>query len=119
MGEHKVICEYINTIGAEIMTMCDEVVNLVEDSNLYVKIEKKTKDEVAQLNDNERKARKKKEEDNVFYLKMKGDYYRYQCELEKKKPGAKLDQGVFKKCEEAYKEAMTHATDLLAHTNPT
>lgn len=53
-------------------------------------------------------------EGKVFYLKMKGDYYRYLVEV---KPPGKDREALAENSKDAYGEAMTAAADL-ANTHP-
>jgi len=56
----------------------------------------------------------KSEESRVFYLKMKGDYYRYLAEVSQ---GTNRDDVVQHSCD-AYDEAMTCATTNMTSTHP-
>jgi len=55
-------------------------------------------------------------ESKVFYLKMKGDYYRYLAEVETTEETKKAE--VVEKSELAYKDALTVAEKDLAPTHP-
>ena len=53
--------KYLEQIEKELIAPCDDIIQLLDD----VLIPNSTEDT----------------ESNVFYLKMKGDYYRYLCEF--------------------------------------
>lgn len=53
-------------------------------------------------------------ESNVFYLKMKGDYYRYKAEI----ASGNEREAVVKRSEEAYDAAYNVAKEKLSPTNP-
>jgi len=55
-----------------------------------------------------------KDESKVFYLKMKGDYYRYLSEVAKEPERT----ATVKSSEEAYNEAMTIAQKTMSSTHP-
>ncbi|KAM9777343.1 14-3-3 protein zeta/delta-like [Neosynchiropus ocellatus] len=55
-----------------------------------------------------------KAESEVFYLKMKGDYYRYLAEV----ASEDLKDGIIKDSQEAYKEAMDISEKKMTATHP-
>lgn len=91
--------EYRDKIEKELRKMCNEVLELI-DKYLLPKEEKGTSG--AQL------------EANVFYLKMKGDYYRYVVEIEKDDEKDKVGE----KSNDAYKKAQDKAKEGLPPTHP-
>lgn len=56
------------------------------------------------------------DEETVFYLKMRGDYYRYIAEY-KSEQGPGRDEAI-KNAEDAYDTAMEHAKQNMASTHP-
>lgn len=68
-------------------------------------------DSIIKNDDNEKE---KDNESRVFYLKMKGDYFRYLAEVS----DGEQYQAVVKKSEDAYKEAYKNANDSMAPTHP-
>jgi len=56
------------------------------------------------------------DEERVFYLKMKGDYYRYIAEY-KPEQGSERNAAI-KDADAAYEEAMKHARENMASTHP-
>jgi len=87
--------EYRKQVEKELTTICREVLSLL-DSHLI-------KDEGPP-------------ESKIFYLKMKGDYYRYLAEVESpEEPGRKE---VIDSSEAAYKNALAVAEKDLASTHP-
>jgi len=93
--QQAIIKDYKSTIETELTTICKEVLDLID--NFLVK-------SVAGDSD-------KEVESKVFYLKMKGDYYRYLAEVLNQKEDSVL------KSEEAYKQA-SEAAGSLASTHP-
>lgn len=91
---HKALAaEYREKIEEELKEECGEVLNLIENQLL-------------------KKARASgKKEPVVFYLKMKGDYYRYLVEISKDKEEDQM------KSRTAYEEATAESGDLAA-THP-
>jgi hypothetical protein len=89
--------KFKSSIETELDEVCNEVLELL-DKYLIEKI-KDDKDAVDSL---------------VFYLKMKGDYYRYLAEVanEKAKPG------VVEKSQKAYQAAMDKANECMNTTHP-
>lgn len=92
-GKHKeIIEEYKRNIEKELKDICQEIIHLLKESLI------KSASEV---------------EARVFFLKMKGDYYRYLAELEKKPKGTEACRDA----KEAYELATTEA-EQLAEVNP-
>ena len=89
---------YKETIEKELDKICKEVIALLDD--YLIKKETESDDSDAR-------------ESKVFYLKMKGDYYRYLAEV---KDGTEKDD-VVEKAGDAYKEATTEA-EKLPSTHP-
>jgi len=74
-GTHLRAAEYRQKVEGELNKCCEEVLTLIDDHLL-----KYIKKELDMVADEEQKQTL--QESNVFYLKMKGDYYRYQVEVE-------------------------------------
>jgi 14-3-3 protein beta/theta/zeta len=87
-NKRAIIKEYREKIETELNDICNEVLGLLDDHLL-----KKCDDDV---------------EAEVFYLKMKGDYYRYLAEVKTDKDR----EDVVGKAEEAYQEALDKAAGL-------
>ena len=83
--------EYRESIEKELVDICNDVINLL-DNNLI--------------------ANAGADEAKVFFLKMKGDYYRYLAEVSKDK------EAVVKNSQQAYDDAYTTAATDLPSTNP-
>lgn len=86
----KMTQEYREKIEKELNEICSDVLRLIDD--YLLKSVEKTDDE----------------ESKVFYLKMKGDYYRYLAEVSHSDDRGK----VIKLSEEAYQEATNSAANL-------
>jgi len=86
--------KYRNIVETELDDVCNEVLDLLKKTTAVAK-------------QNEEKT-----EDQVFYLKMSGDYYRYLSEF-------RSDSGYQGKAEDFYKEAMEIAEASLPETHPT
>lgn len=89
----KQTADYKEKIEAELTAICQEVLSLIVDV-LYPMAEK--------------------DESKVFYLKMKGDYYRYLSEVAKEPDRT----ATVKSSEAAYTEAMKIAQDTMSSTHP-
>lgn len=87
--------EYKRNIEKELNELCDEVISLL-DNHLLPKVG----DSV---------------EPKIFYLKMKGDYFRYKVEIAS---GKESEANLAAKSEEAYKLAYDIAKESLNPTNP-
>jgi len=93
--------EYRKKIEGELDSVCREVLDLL-DKYLVTKAIERSKESDSDA------------ESAVFYLKMKGDYYRYLAEVaadEKK-------DGVVEQANQAYKEAFGISEEQLKSTNP-
>ena len=91
--------EYRKKIEKELEDECNEVLNLIENQLL----------KKATANSD------KKKEPKVFYLKMKGDYFRYLVEI--RAPDTPEREKVAEKSRKAYEDA-TEASEELAATHP-
>lgn len=92
--EEEATAEYQKQIEKELSELCDEVLTLLEDT----------------LIPNARTS--ENNESVVFYLKMKGDYYRYLVEVQLDKEKNVTNS------KEAYEEATTLSTKSLSSTHP-
>jgi len=88
-------------IEEELNTVCNEVLELLE-KHLVTKAKATAKESDSHA------------EAAVFFLKMKGDYYRYLAEVADKDS----KEGVIESANEAYKEAFEISEDQLKSTNP-
>lgn len=96
--------EYREKIEGELQTICKEVLSLLDEFLIPNSQTEKNKDD-------ERGT--KGRESLVFYLKMKGDYYRYLAEVK----GEGSDTDVTSQAEDAYKQA-TEEAQTLQSTHP-
>ena len=94
----KLAQDYRSKIEDELNKICQEVLDLLE-NNLIKKEE--TKDD-------------KSQESQVFYLKMKGDYFRYKAEV----AGQDNRKDVIDLSKKAYDAATTSAKEHLTCTHP-
>jgi len=85
--------EYREKVENELREICDDGLNLL-DKHLI--------------------AKSSSAESKVFYLKMKGDYYRYKAEV----AGASDKAGVVSESEKAYQEAFDISKDQMQPTHP-
>jgi len=98
--------KYRAKIETELKDVCNEVLELL-DKYLVASARKSLEEETGES--------KSQAESVVFYLKMKGDYYRYLAEV------ASTDedrQAVVGSANEAYSEAVKVSNDYLKSTNP-
>ncbi|KAK6089885.1 hypothetical protein P3W45_001088 [Vairimorpha bombi] len=90
--------EKVQIVESELLKYCDDVLDMIDNHILVPEISKQSGYNV---------------EYSIFFLKMKGDYYRYKAEVLK---GEDSDF-IGKKAHEAYQEASEQA-DPLPTTNP-
>lgn len=93
--------EYRLKVEKELEDICNQVLNLLDHHLIPKSIEQEGGED-------------NKADSHVFYLKMKGDYYRYLAEV--KREDAK--QEIVTKSKEAYKEAMEKSSQQMAPTHP-
>merc|ERR1711931_234520 len=93
--------EYRLKIEAELNEVCNEVLQLL-DNHLVEKAQKSCKESATHA------------EAAVFFLKMKGDYYRYLAEVATKEN----KEGVIESANDAYKKAFEISEEQLKSTNP-
>jgi len=93
--------EYRLKIEAELNEVCNEVLQLL-DNHLVEKAQKAAKESASHA------------EAAVFFLKMKGDYYRYLAEVATKEN----KEGVIESANDAYKKAFEISEEELKSTNP-
>lgn len=91
----RLIDEKISKIEEELLKYCDEVLEIIDTYIFYPDL----------VNDDV--------EYSIFFLKMKGDYYRYKAEVVR----GDEEKKIASKAHEAYKEA-TEKAEPLASTNP-
>jgi len=93
-GKHThLIKEFKKKVKEELDNLCNDVLNLIDNAVLKACSSPESK---------------------VFFLKMKGDYYRYLAECSTGEQQSKISQGGL----QAYQEATTIATSGLKETNP-
>lgn len=95
--------EYREKIEKELIDICNEVLGLLKDTLIPKAAESTSKD-----------SSNAQGESQVFYLKMKGDYYRYLAEVSK---GTNRDD-VVEKSKDAYAQAMERAKMGMSPTHP-
>lgn len=90
--------EYRHKVEGELREICEDVLRLLE--NYLV-------------------PNAKSHESRVFYLKMKGDYYRYLAEVEgSKEKDSKSEKDVIEQSENSYKQAFEIAKGEMQPTHP-
>lgn len=102
---------YRKMVESELRGVCEEVLSLL-DKHLIPSANEEGDDSSNNTN---------RVESKVFYLKMKGDYYRYLAEVsaaDEEKANDKDKDDVVHKSRDAYKEAMDVAEQLLDPTHP-
>ena len=92
-AKHELAEEYLTKIEGELEKLCNEVLTLLDDALIPNAKQSENNESV------------------VFYLKMKGDYYRYLVEV-KNAPGDK------EKSKTAYEEASDLSSEKLPATHP-
>lgn len=100
--------EYRTKIETELNTICNEVLDLLDSYLIKNSETEKTKDPPV-TDQNSPKGL----ESLVFYLKMKGDYYRYLAEVKNESGG----DDITKKSEDAYNQAYEESK-ILPPTHP-
>lgn len=95
---------YRKDIEKELNTVCKEVLDLL-DKHLIGKA----------ISDMQSGKDESANESAVFYLKMKGDYFRYLAEVAEEKP---QKEDVTGKANDAYEKAQEYAKEHLKPTNP-
>jgi len=98
----KLAANYREVIEKELTTVCHEVLDLL-DNHLVANAEANLQDKIPE-----------EKEVPVFYLKMKGDYFRYLAEVAHTDDKA----DVVEKANEAYKHAYEISKNHLERTNP-
>ncbi|CAC5380124.1 14-3-3 protein beta/alpha-1-like [Mytilus californianus] len=93
--------DYKNKVTTELQEICKDVLHLLDEHLL-----KEATEDTDSGN-----------ESKVFYLKMKGDYYRYLAEVTDE-DGAEGKQEVMEKSNKAYKEAYEQALKHMPPTHP-
>ena len=94
----ELVDEYLKKIKEELKEKCNEVLKLIDEHLL----------KLASASTNQADA--KSSEPKVFYLKMKGDYYRYLVEIET--PDSEERKELAGKSQKAYEEAKENAKTL-------
>jgi len=102
--KEDLVREYRKKIESELHAVCQEVLDLLD--QYLVKPETQTQTEQTPQNSNA--------ESRVFFLKMKGDYYRYLAEVAEQSE----KENVVKQANEAYQEAFEVSEVDLKPTNP-
>ena len=92
-------------IEAELKKICDEVLNLLE--QYLIPRAKKNAEAKVEVDQSAAEA-------PVFYLKMKGDYYRYLAEVASKEDR----DAVVQKSQDSYEEAYNLSKENMPTTNP-
>jgi len=96
--KQKMAREYRQKIEQELQAICDDVLTLLKDYLIK---------DIAEPSDST-------EESKVFYLKMRGDYYRYKAEV----ATGEEREAIVKDSDEAYKGAYTLAKQSMVSTHP-
>merc|ERR1712055_294737 len=96
--KQKMAREYRQKIEKELQAICDDVLNLLKD--FLIKDTTEPSDST--------------KESKVFYLKMRGDYYRYKAEV----ATGEEREAIVKDSDEAYKGAYELAKDSMVSTHP-
>lgn len=100
-SDAKILDSYSNCVKNQLLSKCNEVVTLLTDNVV--------------IDDKEEKA-----EQNVFFLKMKGDYYRYMAEVEPEQSNLADGENTHgQNAEAAYERAYKIGKEHLKPTHPT
>jgi len=91
--KHSMCTEYREKVEKELRDICNDVLNLLDDHLI---------------------AKSTQHESKVFYLKMKGDYYRYLAEVALGEDRA----SIMKNSQESYKQAFDIAGQEMPPTHP-
>jgi len=104
--KQKMAREYRQKIESELQAICDDVLNLLKEYLI--------KDTTEASDGAEASDGTTKEESKVFYLKMRGDYYRYKAEV----ATGEEREAIVKDSDEAYKGAYDLAQQSMVSTHP-
>lgn len=104
--------EYRLKVEKELEDICQQVLELLDNHLIPKSIDEEKEEEKETPDPNKKNA--SAHESHVFYLKMKGDYYRYLAEV--KREGAKEE--IVNKSKQAYQDAMTKSGKHMAPTHP-
>jgi len=108
--------KYRTLVEAELKTNCNEILNLLK--AIIEKDSAKKKEAPADKDESKKQEKDASAEETVFWLKMRGDYYRYLSEVFSD-PNNEEHKGYRDSCAKFYKEAMEAAEKDLQPTHPT
>lgn len=114
-ADYAALSPYGQILTDQIISKCQQVVGLLGRSD-----ENPDGIEIPPTSDDKTPDEEKVQEKAIFYLKMKGDYYRYMAEVKPdnfKEDGKDTSYG--EKASEAYEAAFKRAETHLAETHPT
>lgn len=112
-SKKKLASEYRAKIESELNDICNEVLKLLDEYLIHNSEKEKSKDEDKDKEAAQDGVASKGLESLVFYLKMKGDYYRYLAEVK----ADQSDATITKSSEEAYQSAYAESK-VLPPTHP-